>query len=335
MNPDRPTEYLLGILSDGESYRRSENTRDREYARADVLRRLGWEIMNIWSFEWYFHKQRVLDAILDRLGEIRRNIPAADEGAPEVDPNFGLREVAPGEEVPDVPADTVSNRAEYVPAGIVMQAMDPDRAVSDPQTVRTIAGPIIEQESPVSETLLVRQYCKAVGIKRLTEQKRSILVPNLRRLFGPETEGDFVTYWNGGGRSFPSYRVSDDPEVNRDIDCVPLVELLNAAEDTVRLNGSLAADKAVFAVARTLGYNRTGAKINEFVEKALRKAVEEGRIKVQNDRYVPSDRTTAGYAGPRCPAGRDVRPSAAAYSLFRTFLTSCLANIRVRAAEIT
>ncbi len=40
MNPYNEEEYLLGIMSDGESYRQSSNTKDREVAQISVLKGL-------------------------------------------------------------------------------------------------------------------------------------------------------------------------------------------------------------------------------------------------------------------------------------------------------
>lgn len=119
INPDRPTDYLLGLLSDGESYRQSENTRDREYARADVLKRLGWNLMHVWSVEWYFNKQKTLETILGRLKDLRENNPAPTEEVRTVDPNFGLSDAPaedPEEQVSGVRA--ASSAVPYVPAEI-------------------------------------------------------------------------------------------------------------------------------------------------------------------------------------------------------------------------
>ncbi|WP_243103139.1 DUF4011 domain-containing protein [Clostridium sp. OM02-18AC] len=52
INPYEPEEYLLGIMLDGESYRQSSNTKDREVAQANVLTGLGWELYRIWTMDW-------------------------------------------------------------------------------------------------------------------------------------------------------------------------------------------------------------------------------------------------------------------------------------------
>lgn len=47
--------YFLAIECDGDTYRRGENTRDRERLRREVLERMGWKYYRVWSAEWYLH----------------------------------------------------------------------------------------------------------------------------------------------------------------------------------------------------------------------------------------------------------------------------------------
>src|SRR5665647_24005 len=49
VNPENPSEYILGILTDGENYRSAKTAKDREVVRMEVLRLLGWNIYKLWS----------------------------------------------------------------------------------------------------------------------------------------------------------------------------------------------------------------------------------------------------------------------------------------------
>ena len=292
INPDNPADYLLGILSDGESYRSSENTRDREYARADVLNRLGWNLMHVWSVDWYFNKQKTLTTILNKLAVLRENKGVPQEEVNEIDPNFGLQDVSPEElERPVEEKNNASIVIPYVPMDILpLDGENPDIATTNMQFIVRYASEIINAESPINETYLIKLYCKRVGIKRLSEQKRNLLQPRLRQLFEPEVKGEFVTYWEiGADKGYRGCRVSSDPELNRAVDCIPLVELENAIEEAVRINGSLTQENAVLAVARVLGYSRTGAKIADILSLAVTNALADGRIEEKNGRLLLID----------------------------------------------
>ncbi|MFR7383621.1 MAG: AAA domain-containing protein [Anaerostipes sp.] len=67
MNPYNEEEYLLGIMSDGESYRQSSNTKDREVAQISVLKGLGWDIYRIWTMDWWDNKEKELKKLIECL----------------------------------------------------------------------------------------------------------------------------------------------------------------------------------------------------------------------------------------------------------------------------
>ncbi len=53
VNPDRPESYLAGIECDGATYHSSATARDRDKVRQAVLEGLGWNILRIWSVDWF------------------------------------------------------------------------------------------------------------------------------------------------------------------------------------------------------------------------------------------------------------------------------------------
>lgn len=71
IDPYEPTEYLLGIMLDGENYRKTKNTRDREVAQLGVLNRLGWKLHRIWTVDWWDNKDRELGLLLDKLEDLK------------------------------------------------------------------------------------------------------------------------------------------------------------------------------------------------------------------------------------------------------------------------
>ena len=76
IDPFDQEEYMMGILLDGESYRRTANTRDREVSQAGVLRNLGWSLYRIWTVDWWDNRERELRKLLkelERQKEISRN----------------------------------------------------------------------------------------------------------------------------------------------------------------------------------------------------------------------------------------------------------------------
>jgi very-short-patch-repair endonuclease len=53
-HPDLAGAYLAGVECDGATYHRSATARDRDKVREQVLRGLGWNILRVWSTDWWF-----------------------------------------------------------------------------------------------------------------------------------------------------------------------------------------------------------------------------------------------------------------------------------------
>jgi very-short-patch-repair endonuclease len=124
VDPDAPGRFLAGIECDGATYHRSATARDRDKLREEVLRGLGWEIVRIWSTDWWIDAagaleqvDRRLTAILDatRATASLREQPAdAVQDEPLAGGN-GLDDLAVGIHQPAVASDGAA--AEALPLG--------------------------------------------------------------------------------------------------------------------------------------------------------------------------------------------------------------------------
>ena len=89
INPFDEGEYLLGILLDGDSYKKAENTRDRELAQQARLESLGWKTYRIWTMDWWDSKKRETKNLLDFVekcrseAELKAANPDAKDNGPE------------------------------------------------------------------------------------------------------------------------------------------------------------------------------------------------------------------------------------------------------------
>ena len=82
VDPYEPTKYLMGIMLDGDGYRQTKNTRDREVAQIGVLRNLGWSLHRIWTIDWWDNRDKELKkliALLDKLKDESQRKHEAEE----------------------------------------------------------------------------------------------------------------------------------------------------------------------------------------------------------------------------------------------------------------
>jgi very-short-patch-repair endonuclease len=67
VHPDARGSYLTGIECDGATYHRSATARDRDMLREQVLRGLGWDILRVWSTDWWVDKAGTLEKLDGKL----------------------------------------------------------------------------------------------------------------------------------------------------------------------------------------------------------------------------------------------------------------------------
>lgn len=83
VHPDFPGRYLAGVECDGATYHSCATARDRDKLREQVLRGLGWEIVRIWSTDWWVNPGGTLERVhvaLTALLERDRSAPTAPAG---------------------------------------------------------------------------------------------------------------------------------------------------------------------------------------------------------------------------------------------------------------
>ena len=70
VHPDFAGRYLAGVECDGATYHRSATARDRDKLREQVLRGLGWEIVRIWSTDWWVDPVGTLERVHKALTQL-------------------------------------------------------------------------------------------------------------------------------------------------------------------------------------------------------------------------------------------------------------------------
>ncbi len=82
VHPDRPGDYLAGVECDGATYHSAATARDRDKVRESVLRQLGWELVRVWSTDWWIDCRAALQQLETRLQALlikRRQVDAEAE----------------------------------------------------------------------------------------------------------------------------------------------------------------------------------------------------------------------------------------------------------------
>lgn len=70
VHPDRPGDFLVGVECDGAAYHSAATARDRDKVRAAVLRELGWNLLRVWSTDWWVDSRGALDRLDTALKQL-------------------------------------------------------------------------------------------------------------------------------------------------------------------------------------------------------------------------------------------------------------------------
>ena len=277
LDPNDHNHYLLGILSDGELYYKSDNTRDREYAREDVLKNLGWNIIHVWSVEWYNDRNKVIKKIFERLQLLESGQISDLEEEQTTDQDEEVRTRMYGRT-----GVHTSHAIQYKPSDFVTH---PEMWSDQFWNPSTLLNEIINEESPINEEYLLKVYRDVMGIKRLTEDTKNWVKHQMNSI-GSEKIGPFTTFWSpNSNHKYNHYRLSNT--YPRTIEQIPLPELCVATEEAVQEEGSLGRDDLIIAVARKFNFARTTDTIREIVNNVISIEIKKKKlIQTENGRIM-------------------------------------------------
>lgn len=303
-HPELPGRYLAGIECDGATYHSSATARDRDKVREQVLRGLGWQILRVWSTDWWFDPDECagrLNAELEACLEESRRVIAEAEANPEntqADSNFEPTKLpSDGEAVDDidgaepeihqmnlVPPSQASASDEktstqlrppgtYYAADLSQFSPDPEKffELSYRNELQAIVDAVIEQEGPVRIDTLAQRVARAHGWLRTGGRIKERIELHLRNLDRTlESSGDFI--WKKGSViNLLPYRPAADPQSRRAIADVPLAELASFA---LEHRAALAMPDAPLELARLLGVERLAGVSRSRLEEAIFRAKE-------------------------------------------------------------
>jgi very-short-patch-repair endonuclease len=71
-HPDHPEHFLAGVECDGATYHSSKSARDRDRLREEVLNSLGWDLVRVWSTDWFDNPDLETEKLVRKLEALRR-----------------------------------------------------------------------------------------------------------------------------------------------------------------------------------------------------------------------------------------------------------------------
>lgn len=299
VHPDRPGDYLAGVECDGATYHSAATARDRDKIRGAILSGLGWNLVRLWSTEWWVDKEGALQklqlALDDLLAESRMEASNQKTEQPSVAPvviDFPT-DSSIGEELVEATISSVS-KLQVEAASVRIASAHTDLPVSQGQrgeyrvadlssltgliqaeqfhlpaytpVLRQIIDEVLRQEAPILDTLLVQRIARAHGFQRsgrLIRDRVLELAEQHHHVQQAGFEEVFIWHAEGDVMQWSTYRVPASANDARSIEEIAAEELRIAAS-------IIDAGDQALEVARLLGVKRLTGVARERIERILR-----------------------------------------------------------------
>ncbi|MFZ3140501.1 DUF3320 domain-containing protein [Polaromonas sp.] len=298
VDPRAPGRYLAGIECDGATYHSAATARDRDRLRQHVLEGLGWNILRIWSTDWWLNPEGEIEKISQRLKAMVETpdaapadsalpAPVALQAGPDPAPESDAAQAPdwPGDSGPleaaPEPEAAVSEQAAlaisiYRPA--TLPAGDPllFHGASAAQALSGHLAHVIEAEGPLTETALFRKVAHAWGIERIGAKVSERLRTLTPERFVRTIEEEAIFYWpaQSDTAAWEQFRIADASEPSRrHVDEVCLEELAALAHHVLQQAGASSRQDSARSVCRLLGMSRIPEEAEARANEAMNRLI--------------------------------------------------------------
>jgi DNA polymerase III epsilon subunit-like protein/very-short-patch-repair endonuclease len=301
VHPDRPGDFLVGVECDGATYHRSATARDRDKVRAAVLEGLGWNLLRVWSTDWFVDQVRETERLHAQLESMlnEKRVQQKSE-APDVNANEVVASPLPKSELPlsasldegevfeaESDDDFSENNAVIQGASVyqtvdfseILGNIDPGKFydASYDETLMDLIRRTLATEAPIADDLLVQRIARAHDFKRtgrLIRERILALVDEHFHLRQDPVSGAFVWLHEVDPNNMIQFRIPAEGEVARGIEEIPTEEILSATTQS-------GVQCSAVQIARVLGNKRLTTCGKERIEQAI------SLLKIQSEPTFP------------------------------------------------
>lgn len=267
VHPQKAGAYLAGIECDGATYHSSANARDRDRIREGVLRNLGWEIIRIWSTEWFRRPKATCDQVhteLEKLLAASDSTATVSANSPQATNSSETTTLASEEP----PADDTGATADpglpstlSEPTGNGLDFAQFYRPGYTTTLERLILG-IVRSENPIHEHRLTREVARRHGAQRAGRKMQQRVTNCCDQLEVREEHGHRFVWLPDTNKPHIPYR----PNLEREVREIPQAEIAALLKERPSITS---APDSAKELAQLLGISRLGKSTREHLERVL------------------------------------------------------------------
>jgi hypothetical protein len=269
-HPEQPGRYILAVECDGATYHSALWARERDRLRQDVLEGLGWRFHRIWSTDWFHRRSAEVERLRSAL-----EAAALAEGPDFSGANRGGRRAPVAETAQRPTSETVLppppdlSAPAYVASNFtVKMSVGPHEAPI--HLLVDLVTRIVTAEGPIHRDLVARRISGAFGKSRTGGRIQSAsdkALASAVRSVGIVIDGDFAM--TDAQRVDCPVRDRSGDNTPSKAEHLPPVEIRAAAARVIAESGDMPREDLIIAVARLLGFAKTGKELRDRIDAAL------------------------------------------------------------------
>ncbi|HLO43775.1 MAG TPA: DUF3320 domain-containing protein [Leadbetterella sp.] len=289
INPNKPEQYVLGLIIDGHYYFNAQTANDREMVMPSVLKALGWNIYRVWSLDWHENSEKIINDIVDKFQILLTQPDIDEENNPPFENEivFEPIKMERGEEIKNT---IESKQKEYDATNIrVMSSVTSENFLEfkNRNIIKNQILSIVNTEAPISKSLLYKKVLVSWNTSRAGSRIDKYLEEILSELQLTETIHDQPFYWNGN-TNIDFYRNNEVEKRNME-DIAP-EEVIVALEEVVTNYLSIEEDELLRYLARTFSFAKVGRQIDHHLRYSIDMAIRQGKIRRDFNRIKLADK---------------------------------------------
>lgn len=287
VHPDKPQQYILGIIIDGHYYYNAHTTNDREMVMPSVLKALGWNIHRIWTMDWFENSDKIIDSIVEKVIHLQTKPDIKEEKISA--PVFELIKTT----LDEVLTNKITTKLKpYTAAFLTTISFANSETIFEFQNRNTIKQQIqmlVDTEAPISKSLLYKKLLQAWNTSRAGARLDKHIEGIIKEMNIIKTIHHQPFYWNNN--TILDFYRSNDIE-KRNMEDIAPEEVIVALEEVVTNNLSIDEDELLRYLAKTFGFAKVGKQIDTLLRYSIDIAVKQEKVKIENNRIKLAEKLT-------------------------------------------
>jgi len=265
VDPKNKNRYVLAILADSENSCKLRGVKDRVTMQTKILRKLGWNVYQLWTVNYYNNPRREINRIKDYVTALTQ------------------KKVLSKKVVKDVLSKYRVPYKSFTVKPLTKPGIDFVMDIANEDKIKERIRAVIDKESPIEEHYLMDKLTTMYNIPGTAKKAIAQL-------------SEYVSAFDGfrkevGGKAFyvdkpvETFRPSDE-KIKRDITKIYPDEILAAVKCAIETNVGMTRDSVVKEVIALFGYGKKTKAVADWIDRAIENALDEKQLMITVDGVI-------------------------------------------------